>query len=588
MTYKVTHHQTFRLDDEGVEEQMANFAAEIIRETHFVDGATRQTTITIRGTQPNPDKPNDDDNPVRLPEIEIDAENFPNLGWVMPNWGVRAVIRPGGSIKDDLRACIQLRSKPEVTTIYRTIGWMDIGGKPHYLHAGGAISEKGNNPSVRVVLPNELSKFDLRTKVPAVEAVKATLELANLCDPTVTWPLIAATLVPLYGPVDFGIHLTGRTGTFKSEVMSLFQSHYGAEMDARHLPGSWSSTANALEAQAFYTANAAFVVDDFIPTGTAWQIRAYQVTADKLFRAQGNQSGRARLTDMSKLQTTMYPRGIILSTGEDTPEGHSVRARMLILELSPGDVEPVRLTVGQKNRALYPGTVAALIQRLAATPVSLTKRADEIRNANLPIGHTRTPGMLGKLIACIEDFIRWAGDIGAIKDGQVKKLQKTAADAILAAGNRQTSYLEATDPTDIFLATVRHALAAGLGHFRTVNGGIPAGAGNLGWSEETSSSDMPLWKSRGPTLGWVDTKEDELFLDITSGYNIVKKAAGNELTLTKQTLFKRLKDAGQLIRVDEARQRNTIRVTADGHPRQVLALSMSNVLDTQEKVDGDE
>ena len=44
----------------------------------------------------------------------------------------------------------------------------------------------------------------------------------------------------------------------------------------------------------------------------------------------GNQAGRARLTDTSNLQQTFYPRGVIFSTGEDTPEGHSVRARMMI------------------------------------------------------------------------------------------------------------------------------------------------------------------------------------------------------------------------------------------------------------------
>ena len=40
-------------------------------------------------------------------------------------------------------------------------------------------------------------------------------------------------------------------GTFKTELAALAQQHYGAGLDARHLPGSWSSMGNSLEALAF-------------------------------------------------------------------------------------------------------------------------------------------------------------------------------------------------------------------------------------------------------------------------------------------------------------------------------------------------
>jgi hypothetical protein len=49
-----------------------------------------------------------------------------------------------------------------------------------------------------------------------------------------------------------------------------------------------------------------------------------------------------------------------------------------------------------------------------------------------------------------------------------------------------------------------------------------------------------------------------------------------------------LKDAGALCRTDEGRQRNTVRVTAENHPRQVLCLSLSTVLDLEEIEDGDD
>lgn len=580
MRYEAQNHESFRIDDDGNVEQMANFTAEITGETHYIDGATSQTQLTIEGRKPGKDK----DKPLVLPPVTIDASEFAGLSWVMPNWGVQAVIRPGSSVKDDLRVFIQLRSKPKVETIYRATGWaQDDAGKWMYLHAGGAITEKGPRTDVRVELPNELSRFDLTTEADPKDGIRATLALLDLCDKEVTWPLLAATITPMYGPVDFAIHVTGRTGTYKSELLSLFQSHYGADMDARHLPGSWSSTANALEAQAFYARNAAFVVDDFVPTGTAYQVRAYQVTADKLIRAQGNQSGRARLTDTSSLQATMYPRGIILSTGEDTPEGHSVRARMLILELSPGDIDPAKLTTAQLNRAKYPATVAAFAQRLCTEEPDIVEDANVIRNSNLSVGHTRTPGMLGRLIATAYDFIDWCATMGAITKQQASKMGKEAAAAILEAGGKQQFYLESADPTESFMNAVRHVFTAGLGHVRTLTGGVPVIAASVGWTEEAGSGEMPLFKARGTCIGWVNVDKDELYIDDTTGFAVIKKAAGNDLTLTKQTLWKRLKDSGYLIRVDSERSRNTVRVVADKHNRTVIALSLSTVLQTQEK-----
>lgn len=591
MNYEVIGMGMYRRDDEGNAEQMSNFVAEITEETHFVDGTeTTKTELTIEGSYAVQvgDPPKDEVRSFK-PAV-INATEFASMGWVMPLWGVKAVIRPGTSIKDDLRAAIQIRSKPKVRTIYKHTGWARISEKRNgYLHAGGAITSSGNEPSVNVALPPEMMLYDLRTEVKPAEAVAATLDLMKLGPPEIMYPILAATLTPLFGPVDFAAHVTGRTGTYKSEVMSLFQSHYGPGMDARHLPGSWSSTGNALEAQAYIAKNAAFVVDDFIPSGTSWQVRQFQSTADKIIRAQGNQAGRARLTDVSSLQTTLYPRGIVLSTGEDTPEGHSVRARMLIMELSPGDITPERLTAAQANRHKYVGTVAALAQVLAARTElmhQIVARTAEWRTFLQTVGHSRTPAMLGRLIATLELFLTLALEQKWIGKAEHKKHTLAGTNAIKAIGETQARFLEEMDPVDTFLAAIRQVVGTGGGHFRTLAGGIPKFAGQLGWTElrdDNGGDGNPgQFKSRGPTLGWVIPRDNELLLDITAGYNIVKKAAGNDLSFTKQTMLKRLKEAGTLTRSDETRERNTVRVTAEGHTRTAIALVLSDVLDTTE------
>ena len=583
MQYEEVAFQSFRRDEENGPELMANFVAEIAVETRIVDGMTSHSKLLITGRYPKArENPADEPEAIEFPPVEIDAEEFAGLNWVMPNWGVRAIIRPGSGIKEDLRTYIQVRSKPEIKTIYRHTGWTKINGKDAYLHSGGAITSNGNNPSVTVRLPNELQKYDLSTNVPPKEGMLASLELLSVADKKVTWPLFAATFCPIFGPCDFAIHISGRTGTYKSELSSLYQSHYGAGMDARHLPGSWSSTANALEAQSFLACNAVFTIDDFIPGGSSWQVRAYQQNADKIIRAQGNQAGRARLTDISSLQQTMYPRGIILSTGEDIPEGHSVRARMLIMELTPGDVKLDELTKAQEKRGKYVGATAGLIQYLCDKKIDLTPRVNQLRDAYRNIGHSRTPAMLAKLVTVAEAVLEYAVNIKAIKPVDLKSMKADARNAIETQGLVQHTFLEDSDPTDLFCAAIRQIFASGLGHVRGLNGGVPNNAPLVGWIKESGEGELPTFKAKGPCIGWISTPKNELYIDLTAGVSLIKKVAGPEMTLTKQTLFKRLKDAGKIIRVDDSRQRNTIRVTADGHVRNVLCMALSDTLDNQE------
>lgn len=581
-SYDEEDNRTYKVDDEGERSMIANFTARIIKETRLIDGQNTETFLTIEGWAFNPANKQ---KPHKLEPVEVAAGNFSAMGWIMNAWGVRAILSPGHGVKDDLRMVMQLRSNPERIDIYKAMGWETVKGKRAFLHAGGAITEKGNDASVIVRLPSELSKYDLSKwdHSKGKEAFLASLGLTTLVKPSVSWPAWCGCYVPVFGATDFAMHITGRSGTFKSEYTSLIQSHYGSEMDARHLPGSWSSTPNALECQAYYARNAVFTVDDFVPVGTSWQQRAYQTGADKLIRGQGNQAGRARLTDTSGMQTTYFPRGMILSTGEDTPEGHSVRARMMILELSPGDVCVEQLTLCQKQRQLLPMAMADTLRTLAGGGWEIEREAEKIRDEHLRIGHSRTPAMLGRLIAAGVSVLRIAEKKTYIDAKKRAILEEMLRTNVIQAGEDQAKHLEATDPIEIFTQALRQGFAAGLCHARTKNGGIPLEPQLLGWTEERFAGAMTTYKSHGPCVAWIDWDEDTIYVEADQGYSMVKKVAGQELALTKQTLWKRLKEAGLLVRSDDNRQRNTIRVTAEGHQRSVLALSASVTLDRQEK-----
>ncbi len=247
--------------------------------------------------------------------------------------------------------------------VYEHLGWRKIGERWAYLHAGGAIGAEGMDGCVEVVPPTALALFSLpeppklvseeeavalgrlakaarQDSVKLVEAVRASLGFLDLGPARLVFPLLAAVYRAVLAPCDFSLHLAGPTGSFKSEVAAICQQHFGAGMDSRHLPGSWSSTGNSLEALAFAAANVLLVVDDFAPNGSTADVQRYHREADRIFRAQGNNAGRARCRENGSVRSAKPPRGLILSTGEDIPRGQSVRARLLILEVSLGHFGP--------------------------------------------------------------------------------------------------------------------------------------------------------------------------------------------------------------------------------------------------------
>jgi hypothetical protein len=160
----------------------------------------------------------------------------------------------------------------------------------------------------------------------------------ELAPDRISFPLLAAVYRAPLGKVDFSLFLTGQTGTFKTALAALCQQHFGAAMEASHLPANFSSTANALEGLAFSAKDALLVVDDFVLIGGPGN-NALQGLAERLFRATGNHQGRSRMGGGGRLLAPHPPRGLVLATGEEVPRGQSIRARLLIVGLRPAEVD---------------------------------------------------------------------------------------------------------------------------------------------------------------------------------------------------------------------------------------------------------
>jgi hypothetical protein len=283
-----------------VDVPLCNFTARIVTECEEDDGVEVRRTFDITVTQG-----------TRTATVRIPWERFNAVNWQIEALGADAAIVLGPGARDHVRFATQLLSKGAPRRkLYAHLGWREIGEQWVYLHASGAIGEVGSVPDIEVAVPSALERFAL-PHPPEGEAlttaIRASLFMRTVAPETITFPLLAAVYRAVFGDTDLALHLAGPTGVGKSELAALAQQHYGEELDARHLPASWTSTGNFLEGLAFTGKDALLVVDDFAPTGSTSDVQRFHRDADRVFRAQGNRSGRGRMSSEARLKAANPP-----------------------------------------------------------------------------------------------------------------------------------------------------------------------------------------------------------------------------------------------------------------------------------------
>jgi hypothetical protein len=474
-----------RLTPQGpVAVTLANFVARITEEVIHDDGGEQRLTLAIEGHL-------FDGTP--LPRTEVTAAEFASMRWTLAAWGSRAVVSAGASAVDHLRAAIQKLS-PDVPrrVLYGHTGWREINGQWVYLHAGGAIGKDGPVAGIEVSLPEPLAHFLLPTPpsgAALTTAVRASLGvLDGLAPDHISFPLLASAYRAALGPVDFTPHCCGSTGTFKTSVAALAQQHYGAEMDAGHVPCSWGSTAYSNESLAHAAKDVLLLVDDFCPTGSTADVQRYHREADKLVRGQGNRSGRGRCRTDGTVRPPKTPRGLLLSTGEDVPRGESLRARMFNLEFAPGDVDVQRLTACQEDAAagLYAESLAGFVQWLAPRYATIRGQLRQemalLRDqAKVEGQHARVPGIVADLMLGMQFFLRFAIWCGAIDPAEADELDWRCEKALKEAAAAQAGLVQSAEPCAYFLRLLAAAITSGRCHVAGADGKSPEHPERWGW-----------------------------------------------------------------------------------------------------------
>ena len=562
--------------------QMTNFQAMITANIRLDDGIETKREFEIESVLMG-----------RKFRFTVAAPEFARMDWPIEQLGAAAITFPNQ--RDYARTAIQsLSVTAEEQSIYVHTGWRNVDGQWLYLYSGGAVGASGAVPGIKVRLPGSISRYELRLPTGSdalVSAIRASLSLTDMGPPEIAFPLLAATYRSVLGEADFAIHLAGETGAFKSEVAALHQQHFGAGMNRLNLPGTWSSTGNALEVLAFHAKDALFVVDDFAPQGSGADIARYHAAADRVFRAAGNHAGRNRLDSTAKLREPKPPRALILSTGEDIPRGQSIRARLLILELAKNTIQSRALTEWQREAqaGLYSASMSAFVQwlagRYAEIRARLGEKAAEYRERALRNpAHARTPDIVANMQAGFELFLEFGVEAGAVDGAERDVLASRCWDALSCAAAAQAKHQAATEPTARFLILLRSLFASGRAHLEARSGGAPdRSPGSCGWK-----CDGGTWTPRGDCIGWTDG--DDVYLEPTAAYRVAQIAGrdiGEVLAVSEQTLRKRLNEKGLLASVDESRQTLTVRRNICGSSKSVLYFLRSTILPEVSDADED-
>lgn len=598
LPYESTEHgfvlvKIIKRGDDYIETRTAltNFTAEIVGDVLRDDGAERARYFELAARTNG-----------RVARFTIPADQFPSVGrWSVEHLGMRAIVYPGAGAQEHTRVAIQMLSEAVgEQVVYAHTGWRQVDGEWLYLHAGGAIGRvlTGDDltklTSVQTDLEGELRHYRLPPP-PAGDdlraAVRASLALLDVAADKVAVPTLGAAYRAPLGPSDLSVFLIGPSGCFKTSfVAAAAAQHYGAEMHAGNLPGNYLSTGNALEDLAFRLKDCLFLVDDFCPGSHPAEANRMHAAAERLHRAQGNNAGRGRLRADLTRRPTRPPRGLVLSTGEELPRGYSNVGRIVVVEVTPGDVDAVALRGAQAEAGAgtYAAAMSGYLQWLASNHdgnQQLIKTLILEYVESLGRGpHARTAPNLSELAVGWSRFLDFASEVDAITVGEAEKTWDRIWRAITELGSAQQGYLRESEPAQRFLELIRSAIGSGRAHLADVGGDYPSSAETWGWRQETVGSGQyaeQRWRAQGARIGWVE--DDHLYLEPTAALTIAQDLArlstGCGLP-SGRTLHKRLAERQYLVSTGqqaESRQTFLVRRQIEGRRADVLHLSATVV-----------
>lgn len=578
-------------------EELANFTATIVEEIVYDDGQEQRRVYHIVGKH---------ESGVEFRRAVVPAEKFDSLSWVGPWWGSKARVTASQSGRAHLANAISFLSAEDCIerTVFTKSGWENLGGIWHYLHAGGAIGPNGTQKLVEVQLPERLGNIRLpdppaRESDELRDAVRASLSVLSIAEKPNVGALVLASayraMLAEISPVRFAVWIAGESGAYKTSLTALAQAHYGSVFTGDSLPANWGSTINSVERLSFLAKDAILTVDNFVPRGTGNEVAQLHSQVGRFILALGDQAGRMRMNQDGSLRRTFYPRGLVLSSGEEIPRGPSVKGRLFLIQIPKALVQLPKLSEAQslaregKFALAMSGFARWLAPRMDELKKTLLTQLESRRDAAQSLGqegHSRAPDALASIFAGWDLFLRYAEEDARLPQDEAQALRERVWNALVATLHEQAQTVREEDPCVRAADLLRGALSGGYCHLTEIDGKPPLNPQAWGWAMTPRVSMAPdaptleTWAPRGMHLGFIRGKRpDRVYLNPENAYLIVQKMAreqGNSFTVEAKTLWSRMRERNWLAEYERNRgdggPRNLARRSFDGHSGTFLVL----------------
>lgn len=462
----------------------------------------------------------------------IRAEEFAESSkWIEKAIGAKARVSPKRG--EYVREAIKIASKDcDEKRIIAHTGWRNDGNGWKFYHAGGATGADGlEKCDVEMVDGLQMYELpELQKEELLKEAWAAFEQLLNVHKPEIVAPLLGAVLC---APVDrprFSVFSIGQTGYGKTTYNLLFLSMFGRVFVAEEkAPADWEGTLFGHQVRAHRAQNIPLLIDEYLTKPGPQGDKARHICAEML-RSQGNLSGRTAGNVHGGLRKERYPRGLIMATGEDVPDGRSLRARCVVVEFTEkmNEASKQKLTECQQHArgGLYAALGGAFIQWLAMEDRIehfLNSRQSRIQELRIDWAehmtgarvHERTPTNLASLARAWEIFLQFAREMGFIDQERSDEIRELMENGLKIVGAAQAPWLTDSEVHTKFLHLVAVALSSGTAHlepapdYAFVSDELQV----LGWRArdvttrgEVEGEASLQWTPQGTLIGWADER----------------------------------------------------------------------------------
>ncbi len=535
------------IEKNGEPQPLAGFTARIREELLLNDGESRECFFVIEG-KPFFGPP--------FPLARVSAANFNSMNWVTTQWGAEAVIYAGSACKDHLRTAIMMLSRPIKRTEYLHSGWIHCGQQWLFLHAGGAIGPEGLIDSPRATVQGNLRNYRLPDALkgePLAHAIRTSLRILDLGPIEITAPVWLTAFRATLDESPLSLHLSGQPNQGKTELAAMAAGHFVPLLDSKRVPlESWESSITALEIVAFQGKDVVGIIDDFRPQGTQTEVAKLQKIADRLLRGAFNRATRNRAEcDAKNLKGNKLPRGLIISTGEDLPDGESLRSRVLCMEWPTGAMNwsLLRQLQHARGEGVYAGLMSAFIAWQARHRERvLDMRKMACQEASQKLWDLRNPGSGGGNrtgeIAC-ELWSAWpvikafAVEERLLTGAELALLEARIWNALLTMIGAQASLIQQANPVTQFRDRMAACLASGRANLAHGDlGALPAlWKPCCGWFSEEEPKTL--------RLGYISPIRREVWLIPDVAYQEAGRMG--TIAISQDALWKKMAESGWLL-----------------------------------------